>query len=721
MTSSAWNPSSYVVFVVVRLQNWRFVQEEDGITYVYIKSNNVYLLAVSNRNANASMILLFLYRITEVFKYVVLLLTPSVFHHNCDKLTHRVSSKGNTSKNSKRRVFETTLWSSTSCWMRWWILAFHRQQSRRSFRYNRWSIWFVAVVASQQSNLLNCVLNHHDLIKSRNREWILNTRVTQQEYITQESFKLDADVRPPPAITNAVSWRSENIKYRKNEVFLDVMESGGCEFWSFLLSYSSNVSLLEYSITVETKERETLSKTLCVCMYSVCLSVFCLLCLSLIWIFLPVNLLVNMNGTVLRSEIVGCVKMKSYLSGMPELRLGLNDRVQFESTGRRECFSVDLPCCFDILSFFVFLFLSFPSFCLFVSGAGSAVAVLCRSLTPPRSETGSRHGRAIEMEDVSFHQCVRLSRFENDRTISFIPPDGEFELMTYRWVHFLSSIVVSHHSLIVIVHSCCCTTNVSLIFFPWFAAWIHTSNRLFGSKLLLISMLAHDWSTWWRHDRSSSNGPRRTMWRFVFPFRLMWIRPSSKLVASLIRVLVPDVCSFVRHIDCVSCNFTAYLTLLRNDLTDILFRALWEKWSTFPKRIRWFGPLSNLAEEKSIWCGLISVFHPFKTVRLDVLSVYLSLHTHLCLGAFNSWFLSPCMCIINYGYWLNNPLPLVLTRSIFVLCSPPCCYRRGIGWASSGLCQLWDSVLHCFGNSSAVSQNYRAIGLQCPAVGAIHH
>jgi len=27
---------------------------------------------------------------------------------------------------------------------------------------------------------------------------------------------------------------------------------------------------------------------------------------------------------------------------------------------------------------------------------------------------------------------VRLARFENDRTISFIPPDGEFELMSYR-------------------------------------------------------------------------------------------------------------------------------------------------------------------------------------------------------------------------------------------------------------------------------------------------
>ena len=31
--------------------------------------------------------------------------------------------------------------------------------------------------------------------------------------------------RPPPTITNAVSWRPEGIKYRKNEVFLDVVES----------------------------------------------------------------------------------------------------------------------------------------------------------------------------------------------------------------------------------------------------------------------------------------------------------------------------------------------------------------------------------------------------------------------------------------------------------------------------------------------------------------
>ncbi|NXQ35008.1 AP1M2 protein, partial [Alaudala cheleensis] len=40
--------------------------------------------------------------------------------------------------------------------------------------------------------------------------------------------------------------------------------------------------------------------------------------------------------------------------------------------------------------------------------------------------------KSVELEDVKFHQCVRLSRFDSDRTIAFIPPDGDFELMSYR-------------------------------------------------------------------------------------------------------------------------------------------------------------------------------------------------------------------------------------------------------------------------------------------------
>lgn len=41
---------------------------------------------------------------------------------------------------------------------------------------------------------------------------------------------------------------------------------------------------------------------------------------------------VSKTGQVLLSEIVGSVKMRVRLTGMPELRLGLNDKVLFDNT-----------------------------------------------------------------------------------------------------------------------------------------------------------------------------------------------------------------------------------------------------------------------------------------------------------------------------------------------------------------------------------------------------
>lgn len=149
-----------------------------------------------------------------------------------------------------------------------------------------------------------------------------------KEYITQDYYKLIRKtpsrlVQPPNAVTNAVSWRKEGISYKKNEAFLDVVES--------------------------------------------------------------INMLINANGQVLNSEILGEIKMKSRLSGMPDLRLGLNDKGIFTSNINDE--------------------------------------------TP--SENGS-NAKKIEMEDIKFHQCVRLSKFENERIITFIPPDGDFTVMSYR-------------------------------------------------------------------------------------------------------------------------------------------------------------------------------------------------------------------------------------------------------------------------------------------------
>jgi AP-3 complex subunit mu len=44
----------------------------------------------------------------------------------------------------------------------------------------------------------------------------------------------------------------------------------------------------------------------------------------------------------------------------------------------------------------------------------------------------SVHLSNTDFDDVSYHACVRHSRYESDRTISFVPPDGSFSLFRYR-------------------------------------------------------------------------------------------------------------------------------------------------------------------------------------------------------------------------------------------------------------------------------------------------
>ena len=53
------------------------------------------------------------------------------------------------------------------------------------------------------------------------------------------------------------------------------------------------------------------------------------------------------------------------------------------------------------------------------------------SLSDP-TKAAADNNRGIQIDDIKFHQCVRLGRFDRDRSITFIPPDGTFELMTYR-------------------------------------------------------------------------------------------------------------------------------------------------------------------------------------------------------------------------------------------------------------------------------------------------
>ncbi|KAF3449459.1 hypothetical protein FNV43_RR10187 [Rhamnella rubrinervis] len=148
-------------------------------------------------------------------------------------------------------------------------------------------------------------------------------------YITQEGvrspFSSKATDKPVPnatlQVTGAVGWRREGLVYKKNEVFLDIVES--------------------------------------------------------------VNLLMSSKGSVLRCDVTGKILMKCFLSGMPDLKLGLNDKIGLEKESQLKA-------------------------------------------RPTKS------GKTIELDDVTFHQCVNLTRFNSEKTVSFVPPDGEFELMKYR-------------------------------------------------------------------------------------------------------------------------------------------------------------------------------------------------------------------------------------------------------------------------------------------------
>ena len=53
-------------------------------------------------------------------------------------------------------------------------------------------------------------------------------------------------------------------------------------------------------------------------------------------------------------------------------------------------------------------------------------------LASPPSGGGSAGGKSIALDDVTFHQCVDLTKFSSERVVTFVPPDGEFELMKYR-------------------------------------------------------------------------------------------------------------------------------------------------------------------------------------------------------------------------------------------------------------------------------------------------
>lgn len=88
-----------------------------------------------------------------------------------------------------------------------------------------------------------------------------------------------------------------------------------------------------------------------------------------------INVVFNATGTILHSEIIGGIVMKSFLSGQPELRLGLNE---------------DL-----------------------IVGRGGI-------------------GTGVVLDQLNFADFINLQNFEQGRILSLFPPDGEFTMMNYR-------------------------------------------------------------------------------------------------------------------------------------------------------------------------------------------------------------------------------------------------------------------------------------------------
>lgn len=88
----------------------------------------------------------------------------------------------------------------------------------------------------------------------------------------------------------------------------------------------------------------------------------------------------NSDGDPLRSDVEGKILVKCELSGMPECTFGLNDKL---------------------------------------------------SLQRDMVEMRRTEQRAVMFKDMKFHRCVKLNKFNKERAITFMPPDGEFTLMNY--------------------------------------------------------------------------------------------------------------------------------------------------------------------------------------------------------------------------------------------------------------------------------------------------
>nr|KAJ0218974.1 hypothetical protein LSAT_V11C300123940 [Lactuca sativa] len=177
------------------------------------------------------------------------------------------------------------------------------------------------------------------------------------EFRKTDVYRMEVSQRPPMVVTNVVSWRSEGIHYKRmRHLYFDTFGMLGMAFGtgSVVAHITMDSIMVPRIIQYET--------------------------VGILDVVESMYMLVNSNGEIVRSEVVGVLKMRTYLSvsldRMIEYYWRHKDEVQREK-----------PLTWITLS------------------STSYGQIWCR--------------------------CVLSAHFENDRTISFVPPDGAFDLMTY--------------------------------------------------------------------------------------------------------------------------------------------------------------------------------------------------------------------------------------------------------------------------------------------------
>lgn len=112
-----------------------------------------------------------------------------------------------------------------------------------------------------------------------------------------------------------------------------------------------------------------------------------------------INVLIGKNGSLLKAYVGGTIDCTTSLSGMPLCRLGLNDSPSHDGSGERKLSLSEMMSEYDISN-------------------EKAIPTAAAS--------------SVILEDCKFHQCVQLRKFDQDNVISFVPPDGSFQLMQYH-------------------------------------------------------------------------------------------------------------------------------------------------------------------------------------------------------------------------------------------------------------------------------------------------